>query len=93
MEASQTTAPAVETLVNSQMDQTQSLEVSAPSLEPKARRPRTAPKAPPNADRPPGKSLLPLARVQRIMKADKVRLGVHSGIALFDTGFNALGTS
>ncbi|KAF8517421.1 histone-fold-containing protein, partial [Hysterangium stoloniferum] len=28
-------------------------------------------KAPPNADRPPGKSLLPTARVQRIMKADK----------------------
>lgn len=29
-------------------------------------------KAPPPADRLPGKSLLPTARVQRIMKADKV---------------------
>lgn len=29
-------------------------------------------KVPPLADRAPGKSLLPTARVQRIMKADKV---------------------
>ncbi|KAF8574328.1 histone-fold-containing protein, partial [Ramaria rubella] len=30
-----------------------------------------APKVPPNADRPPGKSLLPISRVQKIIKADK----------------------
>jgi len=43
-------------------------------------------KAPPNADRPPGKSLLPTARVQKIMKADKVRwLVVEFGQS--DVGF------
>ncbi|KIJ54907.1 hypothetical protein M422DRAFT_775107 [Sphaerobolus stellatus SS14] len=37
----------------------------------KTKKPKTQSKAQPNADRPPGKSLLPTARVQKIMKADK----------------------
>lgn len=41
-----------------------------PPPEPKPKKP---PKATSNADRTPGKSLLPLARVQKILRADKVR--------------------
>lgn len=91
MDTPLTAAPIVEPLVNPETDQTQSLEVSAPSLEPKVKRPRAAPKAPPNADRPLGKSLLPLARVQRIMKADKVRL-MHLAITYLIRLFDIPGT-
>jgi hypothetical protein len=73
MDASPNAAPSAEA-VHTEPEQSQSqLEVVAPPEDPKPKKPKAAPKPPPNAERPPGKSLLPFTRVQRITKADKAR--------------------
>lgn len=51
--------------------QTSVTESANVPVEAKTKKPKAQAKAAPNADRPPGKSLLPTARVQKIMKADK----------------------